>query len=219
MTRNLLLNSLKKDNRISDEYKKLEEKYDNETDYLKNIIYKDMKINNKNKSLIYIKKALVNSNNNFNSKSEAMKENSRITHINKESKESNNSKNLIKVKDNKQESNKGLINKKYDYYIFAMKQLDNVKDKGINYFEYDHNITNNLSNKNQTIRIIKVFNKQDEKKKKIKLSITREYVKQNILEEHVNNIKSRKLSNNLLKPHYFFTARYNEKSMPTQIKH
>jgi len=46
----------------------------------------------------------------------------------------------------------------------------------------------------------------------------RKYIRKNILNENYNDLDSRKMSNRLLLPHYFFTGRYIEKSMPPQIR-
>ena len=123
----------------------------------------------------------------------------------------NNDKNQMNELNNN--NNKG---KNYGYYIFAMKQLDNIKDQGINYFSYDKTDTNKRVKK-----IIKFFiiNQRGQRYKIGKLYLKREYIRHNIIEEHVKNIESRKVSNNLLNPHYYFTARYNENSMPSQIRH
>src|ERR1700734_1486290 len=106
----------------------------------------------------------------------------------------------------------------YNNYIYVMKQLDSEKDKGINYFETKkslHEDKNYLNIGKNNIKIIKLFNIH-----KIKnLPTERKYRVENILEEHIKDLKSRKISSRLEEPYYFFTARYNEKSMPSQIKH
>ena len=58
-------------------------------------------------------------------------------------------------------------------------------------------------------------NKESKNNKYYKLI---KYRGKNIVEESFNDIESRKLSNKLLLPHYFFTGRYNEKSMPSQSR-
>ena len=105
-----------------------------------------------------------------------------------------------------------LNNRKYMNYIYVMRQLDNVQNKGLSYLD---NNKYNDKNRIKNLKIIKLFNKKDENS----ISGIRKTIRLNILEEKINNIKSRKMSNKLLEPHYFFTARYNERSMPSQLKH
>jgi len=93
-----------------------------------------------------------------------------------------------------------------------------VKDKGINYFENKKSVKDKssyLNLRDNQNKLVKLFNISNENK----LNIKKRYIKENIIEEHSKDIKSRKVSNNLVEPYYFFTARYNEKSMPSQIKH
>jgi len=131
-------------------------------------------------------------------------------------------KNVKKIKDTVVKEEKIMeneLNKSYDYYYYAMKNLDSVKNKGIKYFEvkkqhsYGKNKFLDLDYKKS--KIIKLFNVKNEKD----LSLEKRYAKQNIIEEHIKDLKSRKVSKTLVEPYYFFTARYNEKSKPSQIKH
>ena len=80
-------------------------------------------------------------------------------------------------------------------YLAKNSYLDIIKDK--------NEITN-------------LFNKELEVKDPS--YITKKYILKNIIEENYNDIESRKMSNRLLLPHYFFTVKYNQKSMPSQIR-
>jgi hypothetical protein len=109
-------------------------------------------------------------------------------------------------------------NNEFIDYLYAKKKLDSVKDKGINYFENKKSVKDKssyLNLRDNQNKLVKLFNISNENK----LNIKKRYIKENIIEEHSKDIKSRKVSNNLVEPYYFFTARYNEKSMPSQIKH
>jgi hypothetical protein len=132
----------------------------------------------------------------------------------------------IKKIDNKYfKENKGIneleIAKKNDEfrdYFYAKKKLDSIEDKGINYFENNKSVkgkSSYLNLRENESKLVKLFNISNENK----FNIRKRYIKENIIEEHSKDIKSRKVSNNLLEPYYYFTARYNEKSMPSQIKH
>jgi hypothetical protein len=109
-------------------------------------------------------------------------------------------------------------NNEHKEYLYAKKKLDSVEGKGINYFEVKKSVNGKrsyLNIRDNQSKLVKLFNIKNENKM---LAIKR-YIKENIIEEHSNDIRSRKVSNNLVEPYYFFTARYNEKSMPSQIKH
>jgi hypothetical protein len=54
---------------------------------------------------------------------------------------------------------------------------------------------------------------------KLALSIRTKVFKHNIFNGHNKDIENRRISGRLLKPHYFFTSRYNENNMPSQISH
>jgi len=182
--------------------------------------YLNKEDNDKNKSYISNKKKysfynIINKyNRNIKINEELINNKNKVHILNKKNKE-------LKNEYNENEKyNKDLMNKNYDYYIFAIKQLDNIKGKGINYFNFNY-IENINTNKDKLQKIVKIFNKEEEEKniRNKNFSLIRKNIKQNILEEHIRNIEYRKVSNNLLNPHYFFTVRYNEKSMPTQTKH
>jgi len=114
----------------------------------------------------------------------------------------------IKIKDNnnlhvnKYEQN--LLAQKYNKYIYVLQKLDNYNTYELNHYEFNKKSLLNLDYNN---------NKLFHVNKNAKL------LKNKVLEEHMININSRKMNYNLTKPHYFFTYQYNEKSMPTQIKH
>jgi hypothetical protein len=130
-------------------------------------------------------------------------------------------KNIRKIESTKSEEDKlrmKALSIDYNNYIYVMKQLDSEKDKGINYFETKKSLpeeNNYLNIRKDNIKIIKLFNIHKVKN----LPTERKYRVENILEEHIKDLKSRKISSRLEEPYYFFTARYNEKSMPSQIKH
>jgi hypothetical protein len=130
-------------------------------------------------------------------------------------------KNIRKIESTKSEEDKlrmKALSIDYNNYIYVMKQLDSEKDKGINYFETKKSLAeenNYLNIRKDNIKIIKLFNIHKVKN----LPTERKYRVENILEEHIKDLKSRKISSRLEEPYYFFTARYNEKSMPSQIKH
>jgi len=100
-----------------------------------------------------------------------------------------------------------------------LKSQDNLRNLGINKFNenegylYKNKYLDIIRDKN---KIIKLFN-QDLNIDNSKY-IVRKYLRKNILNENYNDLETRKMSNRLLLPHYFFTGRYNEKSMPTQIR-
>jgi len=97
-----------------------------------------------------------------------------------------------------------LLARKYNKYIFILQTLDNYNGYELNYYELNRNTFVNLD-----YNLDKLFN----------INKNTELLKKSILEEHMVDINSRKVTNNLTKPHYFFTYLYNERSMPTQIKH
>jgi hypothetical protein len=120
-------------------------------------------------------------------------------------------------------------------YMLARRKLDNKNTKDINKviiqkerdndylnIDFSNYINNSINNKQKkrSTNMVQVFNKLEGLlNKRGKMSKTRKYQIQNIVEEHSNYINSRKVSNNLLKPHYFFTVGYNEKIKPSQIRH
>jgi hypothetical protein len=100
-----------------------------------------------------------------------------------------------------------------------LKTQDNIYNIGININSENENYVNKntylgiLKDKN---RVIKLFNEDLNNQDPYYLS--RKYLRKNILEENYNDLIDRKIKNRLLLPHYFFTGRFNEKSMPSQIK-
>jgi hypothetical protein len=52
-----------------------------------------------------------------------------------------------------------------------------------------------------------------------KLMVEFKYILNNITEGHKEDLESRKISNKLLKPHYYFPSKYIERSLSTQAKH
>jgi len=112
--------------------------------------------------------------------------------------------NLIEFKNIKKKGNTNLILngfKIYDEYISALHKLDNYNGYELNYYELKNNYYLSLAiDNNKGLKKRSIFNRH-------------------VLETRKLDISSRKMSNNLTKPHYFFTYRYNEKSMFSQIKH
>lgn len=94
----------------------------------------------------------------------------------------------------------------YKKNILQIEKFNNYKGYELDYYALNKNIFLNLESK-----INSTFYKKKEAiiNKKIK----------NIIGERLMNISSRKISNNLTKPHYYFTTRYYEKNLPSQIKH
>jgi hypothetical protein len=167
-------------------------------------------LNNNGINMMYIHNYLINNNNNNNSL--------------KKLEES--SKNSVYINVNMNKDKEYMINlqKKYFYYYLSRKQLDNIKDKGINYFDSNNNnikdnyINNNHKIKAKNIKMMKLFKKEDRKNKESKLSFFKKNIYNNIIESRYNSVINRKVTTNLLNPYYFFTPRYNEKSKPTQVK-
>jgi hypothetical protein len=100
-------------------------------------------------------------------------------------------------------SQKNLFRRKYIDYYNNLKRLDNKENMGIQFFETKVDKQNNFLN---------IRNKYNKVKKKSNINL------RNIFNWHINDIKGRKISNRLINPHYFFTDRYVEKSMPSQLK-
>jgi hypothetical protein len=127
---------------------------------------------------------------------------------------------LIKIKNIKElERKKGLDNVKqlyyrklYNIYYKNKKKLDNIKNKGINYFtskeEKKNNFLNLLYSSNKFINLIS---------KDSKLSLRNKVKINNMLNERIKDINERRVSNRLRSPHYFFPSNYVERSMPSQI--
>jgi hypothetical protein len=112
------------------------------------------------------------------------------------------------------EVNYNILNIKYEKYMTLVNKLNNV-----NYFYKNINakkilLNNNLNMKLKNAKFIKFFNRKEVLNKMVEL-----YGQYNIFSEQNKIVKSRYMLNNLLLPYYFFTAKYNEKNMPSQIKH
>ena len=108
------------------------------------------------------------------------------------------------------------LNIKYEYFIFAMKAQDNLKHININFKENSLTKSNYLKIMEDKNKIMKLYvNKGKRAKKYYKLI---NCMGKNIIEESYNGLKFREMSNKLSLPHYFFTGRYNEKSMPSQTR-
>ena len=108
------------------------------------------------------------------------------------------------------------LNIKYGNFIFALKGKDNLNDNSFmlkknSLFESDY--LKIVEDKNA---IMKLYAINDNIKNKSYNLIN--YMGKNIIDERFNNLESRKMSNRLLLPHYFFTTRYNEKTMPSQVR-
>jgi len=65
-------------------------------------------------------------------------------------------------------------------------------------------------------KIVVIFNSLN--KKYLKININNKYKRINVIKELHNDIISRRMSNRLLIPHYFFTRKYNEHTMPSQVR-
>ena len=100
-------------------------------------------------------------------------------------------------------SKKSLFRRKYIDYYNNLKRLDNKENMGILFFE---------SKMDKENKFLNIRNNSNKVKKKSNINIG------NIFNWHINDIKGRKISNRLINPHYFFTDRYIEKSMPSQLK-
>jgi hypothetical protein len=100
-----------------------------------------------------------------------------------------------------------------------LKSQDNIYNSGIDKLNknesylFNNNYLGIIKDKN---KVIKLFNQNIIRNRSNLLG--RKYIRKNILNENYNDLKSRKMSNRLLLPHYFFTRRYVEKSMPSQIR-
>jgi hypothetical protein len=121
-----------------------------------------------------------------------------------------------------------ILNNKYKKYIEILKSYDNFNKNISNLYlnngekknVLENNYLNIISDKNKN-KINKLNNIRYKKSRNIEINNNRtiiKYARINILKEVYNDIISRKISNKLLLPNYFFTPRYNEKSMPSQIK-
>jgi len=107
---------------------------------------------------------------------------------------------------------KEIINKKKEI-VEVGKIITNV-----NYNKYKENYMNNKYNHKDS-RMVNIFkNLEVMLNKKSRISKVENYKIQNIVEDHSNYINNKKISNNLLRPYYFFPAGYIEGPKPTQIR-
>ena len=106
--------------------------------------------------------------------------------------------------------------RKYLEYFSSLQKWDNYNGYELNYYS-KLNKNNFNYNDNNYSKLVNIF--YVNKYNKLPLTVYRNKLERNVLESHMNNIESRKLYNNLLKPYYFFTYRYNERYMQSQIKH
>jgi len=125
--------------------------------------------------------------------------------------------NYWKIKNRKDEGEYQIwldkLEKKYNYYNFYKKQLDNNNDIGIKFFQAKEDFMKEKNYLDLDIenKGVNIFNLKKE------LPLGNKIFKLNLIEGH--KIESRRISAKLLKPHYFFTSKYNENSKPSQINH
>jgi len=107
------------------------------------------------------------------------------------------------------------IKKQYLKYYNGIKLFDN---RDIYCFESKESKKSPFLNiVNSSDRVVEIFNKETENENE--LPVKSKHVRQIVLEEHLEDIKGRKISNRLENPHYFFTNKYIEKSRPSQVRH
>jgi len=127
------------------------------------------------------------------------------------------------------------MNKQYKIYIISKVGSDNNKEDSVyniigekernnEYAKIDFGnyIKNNVNNKyvNKRTKMVKVFNKLNVfLDRKGKISKSNKNKIENLVEDYSNNLQSRKVTNKMLNPHYFFTTKYNEKIKQSQIRH
>jgi hypothetical protein len=105
------------------------------------------------------------------------------------------------------------VKKQYIKYYNGLKEFDN---RSIDCYESQGDKKSPFLNiGSSSDRVVEIFNKETESE----LPIKSKHVRKIILEEHLEDIKGRKISNRLENPHYFFTNKYIEKSRPSQVRH
>jgi len=105
------------------------------------------------------------------------------------------------------------VKKQYNKYYNDLKRLDNINIKCIkSQLNKKNTFLNLLDSKD---RVVELFNKEI----KNKIPSKNRDVLQIVLDEHLEDIERRKVSNRLENPHYFFTNKYIEKSRPSQVRH
>jgi len=112
--------------------------------------------------------------------------------------------------------NMSRLNVKYGHFIFALKAKDNLNDNSFVLKKNSLFQSNYLKIVEDKNAIMKLYVNNDNIKNKSYKLINN--MGKNIIDENYNNLESRKMSNRLLLPHYFFTTRYNEKTMPSQSR-
>lgn len=139
------------------------------------------------------------------------------------------------IADRKEEDKIKRIKKSYEYYKIDVKQIDSSGDKNIG-SNILRSKDSNISNKDYLLRTelnikhnkwLNYFNSKRNKEeltKNNKNTFKRlleglKYVINNISEGHKEDLESRKISNKLLIPNYYFPSKYIEKSKPGQAKH
>jgi hypothetical protein len=102
----------------------------------------------------------------------------------------------------------------YNIFYKNKKKLDNLKNKGINYFSSKEEKKNNFLNLlDRSKKFIHLFSKEKN------LPLVKKVRINNMLNERINDINERRVSNRLKSPHYFFPSNYVERSMPSQVSH
>jgi hypothetical protein len=112
------------------------------------------------------------------------------------------------------------INLLYKNYKLGQFKKDNETNNDI----YRNRIAQKIyNNKNIIIKkmkdvneLVKFFVKKKNNTIRDKMRNSERY---NIIENKYKDLESRKIFNKLSLPHYYFTSRYNEKSMVSQIRH
>jgi hypothetical protein len=105
--------------------------------------------------------------------------------------------------------------KEYKLYYIDQVKKDNLDNKVITHLDLEKEKNKRYLNirENKNKRVVELFNTNSEKR-----NINVNYANQNMFNEHIEDIKGRRTWNKLVKPHYFFTAGYIEKSKISQIK-
>jgi len=135
------------------------------------------------------------------------------------------------VADREEEEKIKRIKKAHKELIKDIRHMDNYGDKNISSSitrsKQDGLLNKNLELKIQQNKWLNYFNskriKSEIRRKDIKpfkkLMVQFKYVFNNIIESHKEDLESRKISNKLLIPNYYFPSKYIERSLPSQAKH
>lgn len=111
------------------------------------------------------------------------------------------------------------LNNLYKNYVFIIKAKNIVSIKDINKVKYRENYLNNININNLNITEKKNFlmklyiNEKIKNNKRYKLINN---INMNLAKEGYRRIELKEISNRLSIPYYFFTAKYNEKIIPSQ---